>query len=189
MIKKYLITAAIILPLIGQLSYAQSPLDRIKEVKKENKAETYELAALNRRKAADLQAEHASKLTTQAGEIKQIYEKNEIEKNRRFCAAGELEIQAGDMQVAASKNYQISMSNMISCANSYEKPSKDKIEKFQKQTSLDAYNSREYLEKSIMTYLSAADDFSWANGANPAREAFANEKAASVLEKIAKEKP
>jgi hypothetical protein len=175
--------------LIPSTGHSEALEESAAELLKGTKPRLYESAAKARRNAADIQAETASKLLEQAADRKAMDALTEVEKVNHYCAAGDLEIKAGDTRVLAAKNYQMSVSNVLFAISSYVKLPKDQLENLQKQIATDRYNTETYFQKAIMAYLTAADSFSWNRGNHGEKEAVTHERIAIILEKYAPERP
>lgn len=183
MLKKYFLIALA----LGALAVnCQAQSQNPKDEKIAKKAEFYSRAAETRKNAADAQKRLAEQLEERAYRIKIESEESE---ETRYRNAGKLEMQAGDIRLAASRNYSCAFSNVENAIIVYkvlkDRTKEDKLLNLKEDNLLEALSN---YQTAISDYERAADSFSETKGNDPEKTALASEKAATQLEKLAIEK-
>lgn len=193
----FLATTALILAPISNYSQklsANNSIERkntMEDEKNLERAKIYEEAADKRRKAADAQAKNAEELLNEAEEKKLNYIIEIAPRKKMFYIAGMLELKAAELESYASKNYEFSANNLGLAIKIYEilpEEENEKLPKIIKQQKDDAINALNCYNKTIESYLSAANTFSKNHADDLEKEADANIKAAIELEKKADKK-
>lgn len=150
------------------------------------RAKLYERASETRRKAAEIQKKQAEKNQSQAWDLGLRFQEKEELYLRDNFVAGELYLQAGDLLIAASKNYITSRSNLVAAVQIYSNLAVKENEKLRNRIDEDSDNSESCYGAAIEHFISAGESFEKAKNAE--KEAVANMRAASQLESIAGKK-
>lgn len=176
---------------IAQEIYPYGPISSLVGYKKPDtkmlsRAKLYERASETRRKAAEIQKGQAEKNHSLAWDLNQRFQEKEEFYLKDKIAAGELDLQAGDLLISASKNYILSHSNLVSAVKIYQTIEEKVSEKLEKRMEEDAEEAESCYSDAIEYFISAAESFE--KGRSAEKEAVANMRAASHLENSASEK-
>ena len=145
------------------------------------KAEAWKKAALSRNDAATVQQDEAARILDHTRRLRNKEYLYDSERQENLAKAGDAETTAGNLEAAASQNFDKAADNWLMAAGENSRINDSEKENHARQkASAASSNSLAALGRAVLCYELAADAYSENNANQPAKRAAVEEKAAAA---------